>query len=254
MPNLTELASWADIVAVIVAVIAIGVSVWLYFRGRERRALTCLFDSVVSPIEITAGDALGGDIEIRYRGQPVENLFIVRAMISNTGNVPIRQSEVVEPLTFDFGPRAELVRRPNTILTRPSNLGANWFLPGDQELDGVYPSGQRMHHNQATLIFELLNPKDELTTEFVCTGEAKTPKVTARIEGVTTVESGESREEEIAVARLFALTALLLVTIQVLQLFGFPSRQWIEYLMTGASMAPAVAAIARAYKWLWRTR
>jgi hypothetical protein len=196
MPNLTELASWADIVAVIVAVIAIGVSIWLYFRGRERRGLACEFDPVVSPVEIKAGEALGGDIEIRYKGEPVENLFTVRATITNIGNVPVRKSEVVEPFVFDFGDGAELVRRPEIIGTYPENLKVFWRFPNERtaEVGSHSLSTTSKYEHQAILGFELLNPGEGLTTEFLCTGEARTPEPSARIEGITRIQVRDNRD------------------------------------------------------------
>lgn len=197
MPDLTELANWATIVAVPLAIVTTGITIWLFFRGREKRALACEFDPVVSPIEIKAGDALGGDIEIRYEGQPVENLFVVRAKIKNTGNTPIRKSEVVEPIAFDFGDDAELVRRPEVVERRPENLRADWLLEESVEKisDKGTPSSEIVRENRVFLVFDLLNPKEELTTEFVCTGKAATPGVTARIEGVGSIETLKSGEQ-----------------------------------------------------------
>jgi hypothetical protein len=161
------------------AVIAILISVWLYRRNRQRKALACEFDPVVSPIEIKAGTALEGDIEFRYRGQEVGNLFLVRARLKNTGSLPIRESDVVRPVTFAFEAGTELLREPQVVHRKPENLQIAWHWP---------EQGPDTKRNAVELGLELLNPGEELTAQFVCTGEGRTPTVTARIEGITEIE------------------------------------------------------------------
>jgi len=178
MPNLSSLANWAQIISLPVAIIAILVSVWLYRRSRQRRALACEFDPIVSPIEIQAGEALKGDIEIHYRGQAVKNLFLVRAKLKNVGNVPIRKADVVESVTFTFGPDVELLRQPQILDKKPENLKVEWDF--GETTPPVRP-------NAVNLKFDLLNPEDELTMEFTCSGNGRVPKVSGRIEGMKEV-------------------------------------------------------------------
>jgi hypothetical protein len=171
------------------ALIAILISVWLYRRNRQRKALACEFDPVVSPIEIKAGTALEGDIEIRYKGQEVGNLFLVRARLKNTGSLPIRESDVVQPVTFIFGAGTELLREPQVVHRKPENLQIAWHWP-EQDPD--------TKRNAVELGLELLNPGEELTAQFVCTGEGRTPTVTARIEGITEIELLDPEETRLA--------------------------------------------------------
>ena len=79
-------------------------------------------DSISSLVEIKAGEALEGDIEIRYKGKPVENLFSVRAKVRNTGNLAIRKSDILKSITFTFDPNAELLRQPEIVQKKPENL------------------------------------------------------------------------------------------------------------------------------------
>jgi hypothetical protein len=221
MPNLSTLASWAQIISLLTAIVAILVSVWLYRRSRQRRALACEFDPIVSPIEIRAGEALKGDIEIHYRGQAVKNLFLVRAKLKNVGNVPIRKADVVEPVTFTFGPDVELLRQPQILDKKPENLKVDWDF--GETTPSVKP-------NAVNLKFDLLNPEDELTMEFTCSGNGRVPKVSGRIEGMTEVvpldpEEKRLRKEVIdgltplivSVIAAFACTAIMLVIVFVLE-------------------------------------
>jgi len=205
MPNLNVLAAWAQIIAVPLAIIAILVSVYLYHRGRQRKALACEFHPIVSPIEIKAGKALQGDIEIRYKGQAVENLFLVRARLKNVGNLPIRRTDVIEHVAFTFEPDTELLREPRVVHKKPENLQINWCFP---------QFGAESRPRVVELDFDLLNPGEELTAEFTCTGEIAIPKVTARIEGITEIELLDPEEMRLSkeVKEGFTLLAALLGT------------------------------------------
>ena len=186
MGTLNQVAAWAQIVATPIAVIAIVVSIWLYVKSKQKKAITCIFDQVEFPIEIKAGSAFDGDIEILYQGKPVKNIFLMRVNIKNTGNSALRAADIVIPLTFDFDEDTILLREPRTIQQRPSNLTANWDIAVEDN------SRQRLR-----FLFDLLNPGDELSAEFTCTGKPKTPRVTARIAGLSQVETVDSEERQL---------------------------------------------------------
>ena len=173
---LQSLAAWAQIIALPVAVIAVIVSVWLYKRGKQIRALSCVLAPLVSLVEVKAGDALGGDIEVLYKGKKVKNLFVVCLTLRNTGNMPIRREDVREPVTFKFAEGTELLREPAVLRAKPDNLEVGW---------AVWAGGSPA---LAVMEFDLLNPVDELTVEFVCTGAKELPSVAARMEGISGIE------------------------------------------------------------------
>lgn len=216
MPDTTTVsqwAQWAQIISLPVAVITIAVSVWLWYRSRQKRALACEFNSIVSPVEIKAGEALAGDIEIRYRGENVDNLFLIQATVRNTGNLAIWREHVIRNIVFNFGPDVELLRSPRVIDTKPKGLDVNWHLTEIGRAVGK-PSS-------IGLDFGLLNPEDELTAEFLCTGKSQVPDVTARIEGVQEIEVVDSeaiREERLrrvslvqGMANIFVVFAIFLI-------------------------------------------
>jgi hypothetical protein len=178
MPHLNTLAAWAQIIAIPIAIIAILISLWSYRRTRRRKALSCGFYPIRSPIEIKAGSALEGDVEIQYRGQSIQNLFLVRARLRNTGNMPIVSSDVVEPVTFTFDPGVEILREPQVLDKRPENLELDWHFP---------EIGQASRPRAVSLDFDLLNQGDEFVAEVTCTGNSTLPKVTARIQGITEI-------------------------------------------------------------------
>jgi hypothetical protein len=211
MPNLSMWASWAQIVSLPIALVAVLVSIWLYRRGRQRRALACEFGTIVSPIEIRAGEALRGELEIRYKGQNVENLFLVRAKLKNIGTLPIRKSHVIEPVTFAFETGVELLREPEPVHKKPENLKIDWDF-GEV--------GSTSKPNRVSLTFDLLNPGDELAAEFTCTGKSTFPKVAARIEGIEEIELLEpgkqvSLSQAVSLATIGSLTLAILAVMVV---------------------------------------
>jgi hypothetical protein len=126
MPDLSLLANWSQIIALPIAVLAIAMSVWLYVRSQQRRAISWEVYSRGGPIVINVGEALEGDIEIRYKGESIENLFIVQGELKVNGNMPIRRSHVIKPITFDFGSEAELLREPHFVAKEPEGVKASW--------------------------------------------------------------------------------------------------------------------------------
>ncbi len=211
MQNISELASWAQIISLPIAIIAIAVSVLLWRRSRQRRALACIFDPIISPIEVKVDEEFVGDLEIRYKGRPIKSLFLVRAKLINIGNVPIRESDVVEPIEFTVESDAKFLRPPQILNKKPENLSIN-ALPSIEgrvtyEGTGIY------------LGFVLLNPGDEFTAEFVCTGRSQIPHVTARIEGVREIELLDAGQmywrepRQIAKVTLFLFLTAIIVTV-----------------------------------------
>lgn len=195
MPNLKQVADWAEIIGLIGIPLTIF-GFWLAYRSRRIHRLICEFDPVTSPLEIKAGEALEGEIEIRYKGQPVESIFIVNAKLENAGNESIRESEVVKPVTFSFGTNAKLIRQPKILHRKPPNLGARWTATGESSATNVVQLATGpFRADQAVLSFDLLNPGDHLTTEFLCTGEPGFPEPTARIEGIREIEVRATDEE-----------------------------------------------------------
>jgi hypothetical protein len=182
---LSTLAAWAQVAAIPVAIVAIVVSIVLFRRGRQRRQLSCIFHPLTFPVEIKAGEALHGDIEIRYRGQPVANLFVARVTVRNTGTLPITNQDVINPVAFSFREGTQLVREPTIVSRRPPDLAIRWSYDAAGE-------GEEAAAVEAK--FDLMNPGDDFTAEFTCTGPPRAPSLTARIVGVAEVSLLDAEE------------------------------------------------------------
>lgn len=234
MEILNLLANWAQILALPLTIIVAAITVWYTRRGQQKRAISCTFDSVASPVEVKAGEALKGDIEIRYKGKPVENLFVVRAHLRNTGNSSIRKSDVLEPIKFTFAENAELIRQPIVVDRIPKELNFDWQF-------GMIGNPPRV--NSTSLIFDLLNPRDELTVEFICTGKSEIPKLTARIEGVSQVDTISPYEVYLLKHNLFTIWGMVYAIIMVacilaiaaIIIYGFRSSE-LPFLLLSIAM------------------
>lgn len=189
MPNLTSLADWAQIISVPLALIAIITSVWLHIKGRPRRRLSCTFDPILFPIEIKGGEGLEGDIEIRYGGRQIENLFIIRARLQNSGTEIVRASDIIQPISFEFGPTVELVRAPIVQSKKPDTMKTGCVV---STIESTSEAKQMV-----ILDFDVFNPGDELTLNFLCTGDPILPELSARIEGISDIRPLDSIELEL---------------------------------------------------------
>lgn len=169
-------ASWAQIISLPVAIIAIIVSIWLYRKTKLKKAIACIFEEAISIIDIKTETDLDGLIEISYKNKPIKNLNLIRVRVVNTGNTTIRLSDIVEPLAFIFHPDTILIKDPKERNKKPTNLRIGW------ELVSINPLEIKCH-------FDLLNPKEEFTAEFLCTGNSSLPIPKARIEGISKIDN-----------------------------------------------------------------
>ena len=173
------MADLTQIISVALTVTSILVAVWIYARSRQYRSISCIYDPLVSPVEISAADAIKGDLEIRYRKKPVKNIFIARMKLKNSGTLPIRDTNIVDPISFTFPGKTRFLSTPTVIDEKPSSLGI-LCVPAALSASG--------YSNKATVQFALLNPEDEFTLEFICTGVNRYPEVSGHIEGVKEIK------------------------------------------------------------------
>jgi len=217
--DLTLAANWSQILSCFVGAVGVvlaALSLWLYLRSRQRRALACAFQLIEFPLEIEADERYKGDLEIRYKGEAIENLFLVRARLRNTGNQPILESEVVEPLIFVFDPGTTLLRTPIVVGRKPDNLKIEWE-------DSKLPERFASFAGLWPFTFDLLNSGDEFTAEFLCTGEVASPKAKARIVGIS--EIGVLDPEEMRMREMVAgIRSIFFLIVVFVVAFGLAAR------------------------------
>ena len=170
--NIENIANLSTILSLVVAVIAIIVSVLLYRKSIQHKNLECEMSSIGSLVEVKSQDK---EIKIIYKDQVVDNISILFFRIENTGNLAIKRSDVVEPLSIIFPADVMILREPDITKLNPENLNFNFHLTS---------SSGNTSENVLTLDFDLLNPGDSISFNVLWTGKPVHPKLMCRIEGV----------------------------------------------------------------------
>jgi hypothetical protein len=203
MPDIIEI-SWIQISSLLAA-LAIIVPIILYTLSKQKKGLICRLYHALSLVDVRT--EVRDKIKIYYNENLVENLSRMIVKIRNNGNLPIRKKDIVKPLSFNFGENLSVIDY-SVINTEPKGITVS--LESNAE------------NNLISCFFDLLNPSDELTLQFVCLGESnESPLVGARIEGVKQVDVvTEQASEVIKVAEKMRKGANRDVVIGFLVLIG----------------------------------
>jgi hypothetical protein len=158
---------WQFIGAVLAA-IAIGIAILIYFRQRRRKRLG--YQILANTPVLTVDEQIRGKIKVSYEDIPVRNLQLLLLKFSNTGNVPIATADFERPLSISFGSEAKILSS-EVIASRPSDLSPSISATGD----GI------------ALAPLLLNPNDYFTIKALVSERQGGVSITARIIGVERV-------------------------------------------------------------------
>jgi hypothetical protein len=97
------------------------------------------------------------DIQLLYKGTPVQNASFLQIRIKNIGNQPITENDYNRPIIFSINPNFKLLD-VSVAGSNPSNLG---ILP------------EQTSDNQVEINKVLLNPNDEVTIKLTTVGDPK---------------------------------------------------------------------------------
>jgi hypothetical protein len=160
-------------IPIVLALLTILVMVMLHIRSKRKKELICKLFPSLSLVDVRT--EVKDKIKIYYNDDLVENLSMTKVKIRNNGNLSIRKEDIIKPLEFNFGEKLSVIDY-SAIDTEPEGITVN--LESNNE-----------KNNLIRCFFDLLNPGDEFTLQFVCLGESKElPNITARIEGVKQIE------------------------------------------------------------------
>jgi hypothetical protein len=160
-------------IPILLALLTILVMVMLHIRSKRKKKLICKLFPSLSLVDVRT--EVKDKIKIYYNDDLVENLSMTKVKIRNTGNLSIRKEDIIKPLEFNFGEKLSVIDS-SVIDTEPEGITVN--LESNNE-----------KNNLIRCFFDLLNPDDEFTLQFVCLGESKElPNITARIEGIKQIE------------------------------------------------------------------
>jgi hypothetical protein len=152
-------------VGVILAFLAIILSVGIYYKQRQFKSLSYAISSITQLLNVH--NEVRRRVKILYDDQPVQDVHLAIIELFNSGNVPITSTDYDHPVIFDFGVNARILSS-EIIRTIPSNLPASIEV-------------------QAKLIIFaniLLNPEDSITVKVLLSGFEDRIAVTGRVHGV----------------------------------------------------------------------
>lgn len=184
--NLENWSYIATVAALIVAVVAIVVSVILYRKARPIRVLSYCVTS--EPREILSTKGMQDDVKIIYQEQEIDSLCTASIEIINTGNQSIKKAEIVEDLTVTLDEGNRLLKMPDIYNIFPTNLKVSV-----QEA----PRDDASNNDRVIIKFDLLNPKEKFTLGFVYSGKVCVPSLSTRIEGLTNIKKYSSVRRKI---------------------------------------------------------
>lgn len=160
-------------VAVLLALTAILVSIFVYLKQRMRKSLSYEILSL-NPL-LSVENEIKSDLQILYKGKTVEQVHLIVLKFINTGNMPILSKDYEHPVSLSFGEEAKVL---TTEIT-------------EKNPDSLRPSAS-IEEKEIVLKPILLNPKDSVTLKMLVTKFSKVA-VDGRIAGVREIKETEKK-------------------------------------------------------------
>jgi hypothetical protein len=220
-------------VGVVVALVAIAVMVWQSLRSTHRIAFEYRIDSLA-----TVADAAAGDVQILFKGQPVDHVQLVLIRLINIGSQAVRAADFEDRLRVRFGPDAQALNA-EVAARNPANLDVRVSIEG---------AGTSQALSVEPL---LLNRGDWFTVRAIVAGRAKVPVVEARIVDVSKIER-LARDRESLTARV--LRALLSSVVPISSLVFLGTRARTVAMVIGLIALMLASLVAGAFGSQWFDR
>ena len=98
---------------------------------------------------------------------------MLRITLKNVGTEPVKQEHILKPIRFIFNENSELIDC-SIVRTNPEEIGVKPPI-----IEGK---------NVVTCTFDLLNPGESITLQFVFSGDPGIPKISTRIVGLSKID------------------------------------------------------------------
>jgi hypothetical protein len=157
-------------VGVLVTFIAAVVSVIFYISDRPVKKLHVDILSNSPLVSINA--EVPKEIQILYKGKPVQTLSLILLKLANTGTEPIRESDYSEPIRMSLSQSAEIGE----------------VVVQETKPDGIPIAPTVVASNQVQLAKFLFNPGDQAVLKILALNNDSTLDIKARIAGVHQIE------------------------------------------------------------------
>lgn len=184
-------------VGALLALVAIGISVWVFLAQRPRKRL--LIETVARVPLVTFGSKGIPNLRILFNDNPVENASVLLVRIENIGNVPILASDYEQQVTLQFEEGARVLNA-DIGETKPKHL------PIDVEFS----------ERSALIARSLLNPGDTLNCRVLVENSKGEYTAKARIVGVGELET--VRKPSFALPLMAIASLAVIVSLVILML------------------------------------
>jgi hypothetical protein len=203
-----------QLVTTILALLAIFAAYNIFFLGQPRKELQIIIDTPISLVDVKP-EAVP-DIQVSYKGEPVNKVFLLQVHIKNSGNQPIAEADFNRPLSFIFPPEYKLADATITS-SEPANIGMT-----------VTKTSEQVAQASRTL----LNQDDLVSVRFIVIGDSSETllnkfTIDGRILGIKEIKRISSSDQQTpewwlaVLGVLFSLGANILASLSSLALDFF---------------------------------
>src|SRR4051812_31834116 len=109
-----------QLLTTILTLLAIFAAYNIFFLGQPRKELQVIIDPPISLVDIQP--EASQDIQISYKGESVNKIFLLQIQIKNTGNQPIAETDYSRLLSFTLSPEYKLAN-VTVVSSQPANIG-----------------------------------------------------------------------------------------------------------------------------------
>jgi hypothetical protein len=165
-------------------VVAIVVAFIIFYLQQRKKSLT--YTILTNSNVISVSDKVKDKIRILYLEEVISNLQLVEIRIKNTGNLPIKPDDYIEPLA---------IRHADTARILSVEVIDNQSL-------GIYIETEISDQSTTILSKTLLNPNDAFDIKILLKDENADFSITGRIVGLPKIHSSPNRSPLIKLSTL----------------------------------------------------
>lgn len=148
---------------------AIIVPIILHKLQKKEKRL--VFEILQNSSVIKIDNNFKDEIETKYDKRLVNELFALTARIKNNGSLSIKKNDIITPIEINF---KQQVIKCNVIERNPQGVEVYTTTNDD---------GNSVHCR-----FNLLNPHDDFTLQFISSEKLSTPTINSRIDGLSQIK------------------------------------------------------------------
>lgn len=201
-------------IGALIGLIAVIVTIWVYFIQRRRKSLS--YEIVSTTPIISHESEVKGAIQITFNNEPIRNVVLFIITLTNSGNAPIAAADYERPIRVRFETGTRLLTVDITEVN-PSEL---------EPIVQIANSNDNLSDNSTIeLLPILLNSKDSFTFKTLVSHQYREPKeitVDGRLVGINTIRRKTTRRG-LGISPMnvmFGAIAMVVILYIPIQVFG----------------------------------